>query len=198
MPKVTLPRPRVRKIFVFLRMNLEEELNRRLHKRDIGLLCHRLDTDAGKTGLLELALNGGERTAMNALWVFTHFDAAERRWLMPHRNELIDHLLVAEHQSHKRLILHLLENMPWEPDSVRVDFLDFCLAGINSNEPYAVRAFCLKLAYVQCRHYPEFMKELVLNIELMEQGELPPGLRCARRNILARIARNGQSARKQT
>ena len=60
---------------------------------------------------------------------------------------------------------------------------EFCLSKINSTEPYAIRALCLKQAYAMCRFYPELMAELKNQIELMEYGELSPGLLSVIRRI---------------
>ena len=177
-------------------MTIEENLNQRLHKNDIDRLCRELDSDHGKSQLLALALNGNECVAMNALWVFTHFNTHNRAWLEPHRGELINRLLNSSNESHKRLILNLLERMTWTPSNIDSSLLDYCFSQINSNAPYAIRAFCLKLAYRQCRHYPALLSELILIIELMQQNDLPPGIRSARRNVLAQIARTNKTAPK--
>lgn len=137
--------------------------------------------------LLRHADSADTRTGYNALWVLTHMPRAGRPMLRAHRGELVGMLLRCNHDGKRRLLLTLLDSMPTEPEDVDGEYLDYCLAGINSTAPYAIRALCLKQAYEQCRHYPELLNELTEAIRLMETGELSPGLRSARKNVLKKI-----------
>lgn len=166
-------------------MNLRQTLQNRIRLRDIRLLCSSAAADrAVAEELYALTLDPDSRVAYNALWVFTHFPVDARAMLRPRRDQLIDCVLKETHVGKLRLLLTLLDKLPPERDQLRADYLDFCFAKINSTDPYAIRAFCLKQAYAQCRYYPELLRELSLAIELMDRSDLPPGLRCARRNIL--------------
>lgn len=137
--------------------------------------------------LYSLIADENERVGYNALWVFTHLPREHSRRLCDKRNELIDRLLNTTHVGQRRLLLTLLENQVLMANDVRSDYLDYCLSAINSCEPYAIRALCLKQAYAQCRFYPELMQELMAEIELMDCGEMSPGLRSAQKNILKKI-----------
>ncbi|MDE7334902.1 MAG: hypothetical protein K2N10_01145 [Muribaculaceae bacterium] len=172
-------------------MNLRQTLENRIRLRDIRLLCSEAAArpDVAEQ-LYALTLDPDARVAYNALWVLTHLPAADCRALLhPRRDRLIDCALGETHVGKLRLLLTLLDKLPPERNELRGDYLDFCLERINSTEPYAIRAFCLKQAYAQCRHYPELLAELRVAIDLMERSELPPGLRCARRNLLRRLSR---------
>ncbi|MDE6339361.1 MAG: hypothetical protein K2K97_06200, partial [Muribaculaceae bacterium] len=130
----------------------------------------------------------------NALWVFTHFSDENIQWLRTKRNFLIDILLNkfdydagAKREGKVRMTLALLERLPISAEDVRTDYLDYCLARINSLEPYGIRALCMKQAYRQCCYYPELLNELRSEIELMDTVPLSPGLEAARRNLMSKL-----------
>ena len=161
---------------------------KRIFRHEILYLCsviRNLDNDRSIETLYNLVADDDDRVAYNALWIFSHLTTEDSRWLLKRRNELIDQLL-----GKKRLILTLLERQPVEKENIRTDYLDFCLSSINSAEPYAIRALCLKQAFAQCRHYPELVQELIACINMMEPFEISPGLRSARNNILKQLAKS--------
>lgn len=173
------------------------DLTGRLHARDIKFLCEKCSgaaNNAQKESLFALACSSDERVAYNALWVFTLLPKEDILWLKPEYNRLVDMLMRTSHVGHKRLLLTLLEEMPIEEADVRGDFLDFCMRNINSTEPYAIRALSLKQAFRQSRFFPELMTELQAEMDLMETGELSPGLRSALR-IVRRL--NKKMSKKQ-
>ncbi len=137
-----------------------------------------------------LVRHENDRVSYNALWVFTHFPGDSIKWLEPKHKELIDILLKEEHTGKRRLILTLLERQPVNIEEIRTDYLDFCLSKINSTEPYAIRALSLKQAYAMCRHYPELLEELRLEMDMMTRGELSPGLLSALRHIRRHLTKH--------
>ncbi len=173
-------------------MKVREVLNGRMHRRDIQMLCgltSGMTNNHLKDILYSAITDKDDRVSYNALWVFTHFSKEDREWLYDKRNELIDILLRTNHIGKKRLILTILEHQPVTPDDIRTDYLDYCLSKINSTEPYAIRAFCLKQAFAQCCFYPELMNELKAEMEIMEYNNPSPGLRSAKRIIQKKIIR---------
>lgn len=173
-------------------MDFRERLSGRITLNDIyEIRCQTQGegNNRAKETLYLLVDDEDERVGYNALWVFTHFSLDDNEWLYSKRDELIDKLLVCTHVGKSRLLLTLLERQPTTRDGLRVDYLDYCLSKINSVEPYATRALCMKQAYAQCRHFPELMSELVETLGLLEDARLSPGLRSAKRNILKRIAK---------
>lgn len=175
-------------------MNLEETLRGRLRLRDISEICARCAghcNDTVKAELFALIRHPDDRIAYNALWILTHFTADDLRWLRTERDALIDMLLVSEHVGRRRLILTLLDRQDFTKEEARTDYLDFCLSRINSNEPYGIRALCLKQSFSICRFFPELLAELTAEIELMENNALSPGLLSARRKVLRQISRYG-------
>lgn len=173
-------------------MELKKTISERLGVRDIKLLCHTCcgqDGDMVKSELFSLFSDSDDRVGYNALWVFTHLTRADRLWLLPMRSRLIDMLFIEKHDGKRRLLLTLLEQLPTHTEDFRTDFFDYCLSKINSTEPYAIRALCMKQAFAQCRLYPDLLFEFENEVDIMEYGALPPGLKSARRNIMKAIAK---------
>lgn len=172
-------------------LSLSKTLTGKIKLKDIKSICSETEYDNHlKKELYSCIYNHDDRVSYNALWVFTHFSAANRKWLLSKRDELTDLLLNTKHTGKKRLILTLLEKQPVNKNNIRPDFLDFCLSKINSTEPYAIRALCLKQAFKQCKFYPELMKELLSEMEMTEYGEMSPGLMSALRKIRKEISHN--------
>ncbi len=144
--------------------------------------------------LLWKMVHSGEReTSINALWAITHLIKSDSAWLQSLQNEIIDMLLAETDPSQKRMLLQLLRDQQYRSDSIRTDFLDFCLSKINSeSEPYAVRAYCIYTAFKLCRPYPELLAELQEHLSMLSLQTLSPGLECARRKTVEAIkkARN--------
>lgn len=150
-----------------------------------------------REAMYRLAMDGNEdgRVIYNALWCLSYLPREDWQWLGTKHDEMIDRLLSSGHDGQRRLLLTMLERTyaPREED-VRTDFLDFCLCSINSTLPYALRALCMKLAYIQCRNTPELLAELRQTIEFSYSGPVSPGIASARKNVLHKIQkqeRNG-------
>lgn len=98
-------------------------------------------------------------------------------------------MLTTPHTGKRRLSLALLEELTVERKDIRADYLDFCLSKINSQEPYGIRALCLKQAFALCRFYPELIAELKNEIELIEFSEPSRGILTTKKNVLRKIAK---------
>lgn len=177
-------------------MDWRKQLDRKLGMDDIHELCfltQGADNDRRKEELYEWISDADTRIASNALWVFTHFALADNRWLYAKHDDLIDRVLAETNTTKRRLLLVLLYRQPFGPTRFRTDFLDFCLRKMTScTESYGVRALCMKLAYEQCRNYPELMEELKSGLELLADEPLSPGLLSARRQVWKQITTNQQ------
>ena len=85
-------------------------------------------------------------------------------------------------------MLNLLLRQPYTEEAIRTDFIDFCLTRLaDTKSPYAVRAQCIKLAFVQMRYWPELLNELCQTLEMISCEHLSPGLRSAWRQVMKRI-----------
>ena len=168
---------------------MRKKANKRMSMDDIYeicILCH--GNSRKKAELYQLIFDEDERVATNALWVFTHFDMQNNEWLYAKHDDLIDRVLVEKNETKRRLILQLLLRQPFEKKSLRSDFIDFCIAKITAcSQPYAIRCYCMKLAYEQMKYYPELLTELKAAIDMLEQEPLSPGLTSAKKQVMKKI-----------
>lgn len=168
-------------------MEMREQLEKPIGKATVKTIVRNVNQE-GLADLYRLLFDDEKRVSDNAAWVLTHISRNDRKFLEAHRDELIDKSLHTSSVTKQRLILRLLVDIPFPESALRTDFLDYCLQGIpDINIPYGVRSLCMKLAFMQCRHYPELLGELRSILELMEPQSLSSGLVCARRNVLASI-----------
>ncbi len=175
-------------------MELYERLAERLHEWDVHELCGRISgNELLREALYEAFFVPDNRVGGNALWVFTHLPAEDRRWLEERRDALIDRVLTETDTTRRRLLLNLLGRMTYRAEELRGDFVDFCLRGIcRPDETAGVRTLCMKLAYAQCRHYPELCAELSAALEMLDDLPLSLAVTCARRRMLRQMARDGR------
>lgn len=162
-------------------------LQNRLSMSDIRSIVRNLD-DQRFDELYSLLYDPDKRVSDNAAWVLTHLAATDRKWLTPHIEEMMDEAMKTTSITKCRLILDLLVMQPMDDVEVRTDFLDFCLEGLaNPANPSGLRALMAKLAFTQCKGYPELLQELRTIFEMMEPHSLSPGMLCTRRNMLAKL-----------
>lgn len=143
---------------------------------------------ANRERLIGVAFSDDKIKSANALWCITHLRHHNSEWLLSLQDQLIDRVMIETTVSKKRMLLQLLREQEFSPESVRPDFLDFCFTKINSeSEPYAIRCFCIYISYKLCMHYPELLNELKDRLEMLSLQDLSPGLKCARRKVSERI-----------
>ena len=176
---------------------MKSRLTHRLSQSEIKELCAKTKgehNDDLKEKLYLLTMNDDRRVAINALWVFTHFAAADNEWLYAKHDQLIDRCLLERDVTKLRLILSLLLRQPFYEDNVRTDFIDFCLVRLaDPKSPYAIRALCIKLAYEQMRYWPELLNELRQTLDMISRESLSPGLRSAWGQGVKKICKSGSS-----
>lgn len=118
----------------------------------------------------------------------THLPDIDSEWLLSLRDMIIDMLLSESDTAKKRLLLQIIKHQDFDPTSIRIDLLDFCMSKINSeHEPYAIRCFSIYTAFNLCKHYPELLAELQEHLELMSYQSLSPGLNCALKQTQKKI-----------
>lgn len=157
-----------------------------MHIDDIKALAHRAHEDAEeRERLFGTMLSAMGREAYFAAWALTHMPVADNVHIDAHRDELVRLAISTAEVPLRRLSMALLERLEWGVDDVRTDLLDFCLEHMMlTGEPYGVKALCMKLAYSQCRHYPELCAELKQALLLMEPSELGAGVKHTRGKLL--------------
>lgn len=172
-------------------MQLRHLLSERIRFDQVSRLCA-MARDKDNSGIIDAlhGLSSGEnaRVATNALWILTHLDETLSQQLWCRQTELMQRAVRETNATHLRLILTLLLAMPYNANDLSPEFLDFCLEHITAtSQPYAVRAQCMKLAFMQCRHYRELTDELERLLEMMSYESLSPGLVSARRQVMHKI-----------
>ena len=157
-----------------------------MHIEDIKALAQRAHKDAGeRERLFGSMLSEEGREAYFAAWALTHLPKEDTIYIDTRREELTAFAIATPDSSLRRLSLVLLERLEWGSDDIRTDLLDFCLEHMMlADEPYGIKALCMKLAYQQCRHYPELCAELKQCLLLMEPSELGAGVKHTRGKIL--------------
>ena len=172
-------------------MNFRELLSGRIHENQIHelvFLTQGRRNDTKKEMLYRLIFDADKRVADNAAWVFTHFDAENNEWLYRKHDELIDETMKTASETKLRLILSILLRQPFPEEGIRTDFLDFCLRNMPAaDRPTGIRALCMKLAYRQCRWFPELLAELETALSIMEPEFLTAGLRSTLKNVLKEL-----------
>jgi len=170
---------------------MRNQLKNRLSINDIYSLCLQMqgkENNCLKEELYQLTFDENERVAFNALWALSHFDEANNPWLFQKHDDLIDRILLEKSMTKLRLMLSLLIRQPFEEATLRSDFIDYCIAKITAcSYPYAIRAYCMKLAYEQMKYYPELLTELKAALDMLEQEALSPGLASAKRQVMKKI-----------
>ena len=173
---------------------MRNQLINRLSINDIYSLCLQTqdkENNCLKEELYQLTFDENDRVSFNALWALSHFDEANNPWLFQKHDDLIDRVLVEKNETKRRLMLQLLLRQPFEEESLRSDFIDFCIAKITAcSQPYAIRCYCMKLAYEQMKYYPELLEELRMALDMLEQEVLSPGMLSAKRQIMKKIKRS--------
>lgn len=166
-------------------------LTHRLSQSETKQLCALTQgehNDNLKEELYQLTLDANRRVAINALWTFTHFAADDNVWLFAKHDQLIERAITEQDVTKLRLILTLLLRQPFDEETIRTDFIDFCLARItDARAPYAIRTQCIKLAYEQMCHWPELLDELRQTLEMISCEPLSPGLRSAWRQVMRKL-----------
>ena len=173
-------------------MKIESILSQRINLPQIKLIAAwAAEKPGNRDELWELLYSPERQISVNALWALTRLPKSEYEWLLSKQNEIIDILLKETDTSKKRMLLHILREQEYDPESLRTDFLDLCLTNINSeSEPYAIRAFSIYAAFKMCRHYPELLAELQQHLSMLTLQTLSPGLISARRATLTAIKRS--------
>lgn len=164
-----------------------------LHIDDIKAIARRAHDDAAERERLFAAMRGDDREeAVHAAWALTHLPKGDNDHIARHREALTALATTTPDTSLRRISLALLERIDWtvtDPDEVPeyyVKLLDFSMEHMMMpDEPYGVRALCMKLAYTLSLPYPELLEELRQSLLLIEPTELGAGVRHTRNKILA-------------
>lgn len=138
--------------------------------------------------LLQLLSDEDKRTSDNAAWIMTHLPSSDDAWLTEKQETLINIAMRTTSITLRRLAMTLLLRTEFKADDIRTDFLDFCLyMMMRPDQPNGVRSVAMKLAYLQCRHFPELLAELRQTLDIMEPEFLSPALKTTKRNLFKKM-----------
>ncbi len=170
---------------------LKRILEGRMNMKEVAeLVTFAINNNSFRDELYILTSHDDRRISVNALWCLTHLQKQLPEFFQQKQEILIDRLMVESDVSKKRMFLQILRDQEYYVETMRSDFLDFCLSKINSEcEPYAIRAFSLYTAFRMCRHFPELTEELRAHLEMLSYQSISPGLKSARRQVEARLKR---------
>ncbi|MBS5494865.1 hypothetical protein L0N23_23185 [Bacteroides intestinalis] len=122
-----------------------------------------------------------------AIWACEKVSEKHPDWFVPLLDDIIQRLLVCQHDGSKRLLLSILYNVP-ASDPVSVDLLNYCLDHMLApQESIGVQALSIRMAYQLCKSEPELLKELQLILENADTEYYSTGVKTTIRNILKKI-----------
>ena len=172
-------------------MNLHDFLSQRIDMNDVEAIrvyTQGKENNVRKEELYRVMMDDEGRAGGNAAWIFSHFALAENEWLYSKQQELIDAVMRTKSATKRRIMMVLLERQPFTEKGFRADYLDFCFEHMAMlEEPYGIRAMCMKQAFVQCSLVPELLPELEATLQLMDDNFLSSGLRTTKRNLLKKM-----------
>lgn len=146
--------------------------NTPIHIGDIKAQAHEAqNSPEAKEKILTLIHSDNAVEARNAAWVMTHFCDREIRLMSDRHDEFIDLAMTTSNSSLRRLMLNIVERQDIREEDLRSDFLDFCLTHmVSPTEEPGIQSLCMKLAYKQCKFFPELLDEFKSTLEMMEDG----------------------------
>lgn len=155
--------------------------------RDVLALMEEVRAEGSFLSFAEYLFDEDERVHRQAAWVLTKATDKELLQLLPMQQRLIDLVMQTTDSSLCRLTLNLIERMPMDSETMRTDFLDFCLDHMmQPGEFPGVQTLCMKMAYRMCSAYPELATEFRLTLENMDEACYPICVQSLRRKFLGR------------
>ena len=168
--------------------NLKEQLSGTLCKNFAEEFAYRiLDNPESFPELYALTFNDNPKTAWRAMWVCEKVSYWFPEWFMDKRPELIQRTILCTNHGSKRCLLNILLYLPIE-EPISVEFLNFCLDRMLSpQEPIAIQAQCIKMAYELCKKEPELLPEFKYILENAEPEYYSKGIQTVIRNTLKQL-----------
>lgn len=153
--------------------------------RDVLAMMAEVRADGSLLSFAEYLFDVDERVCRQTAWVLTKATDEELLQLLPMQQRLIDLAMQTTDSSLCRITLNLIERMPMDVETMRTDFLDFCLNHMMlPNEYPGVQSLCMKLAHRMCSVYPELTEEFRLTLENMDEDYYTSAIKGLRRKLL--------------
>jgi len=166
-------------------MNLREQLSGALYSNFAEKFAYCIaDNPECFPEIYDLTFDKDPKMAWRAMWVCEKVSYMFPEWFMDKRSELMQRTMQSLNHGSKRSMLHILLHLPIE-EPISVEFLNFCLDRMLSpQEPIAIQAQCMKMAYRLCKKEPELLPELKCILENAEPEYYSKGMKSVIRNIL--------------
>jgi len=146
-----------------------------------------LDNPESFPELYALSFDDNPKTAWRATWVCEKISCQHPEWFMDKRPELMQRAMQSTNPGSKRSLLSILLVLPIEKP-ISVEFLNFCLDRMLSlQEPIAIQALCIKMAYELCKQEPELLPEFKYILENAEPEYYSKGIQTVIRNTLKQL-----------
>lgn len=167
-------------------MITDETIREALGEKAATALCQEVIANGDIPGFIKQSMHHDDpRVARNALWAMTKATDAELSSQQGMLDELIDLAMTTENSAVRRLSLNIVERLEMDEESLRTDFLDFCLEHMVSLDEFpGTQTLCMKLAYRMCSYYPELMQEFMCIIKEMKVDFYKPAVKSIRAKIL--------------
>jgi len=168
--------------------NLKEQLSGALyHNFAEEFAYHILDNPESFPELYALTFDENPKTAWRATWVCEKISYRFPEWFMDKRSELMQRTIQCTNHGSKRSMLNILLHLPVEKP-ISVEFLNFCLDhALSLQEPIAIQAQCVKMAYELCKKEPELLPELKYILEDAEPEYYSKGVQNIIHNTLKQL-----------
>lgn len=160
------------------------DISDRINIESVKMICTLYNDNESFTKLINALKSDNKRVADNAAWILTHMPKKILYNLHKQQDYFINLTLQTQSLTQQRLLLNILLQQPFNKEALRSDFINFCLNTITDlNYPSGIRSLCFKLAYHQCKLYPELLNELHSIYQLMHYNSLEPALKAAHKYV---------------
>ena len=168
--------------------NLKEQLSEALYHNFAEEFAYLiLDNPESFPELYALTFDENPKTAWRAMWVCEKISYRFPEWFVDKRSELMQRTIQCANHGSKRSMLNILLHLPVEKP-ISVAFLNFCLDhALSPQEPIAIQAQCIKMAYELCKKEPELLPELKYILENAEPEYYSKGVQNIIRNTLKQL-----------
>jgi hypothetical protein len=137
--------------------------------------------------LYSLSYDTDPKVAWRAAWICEKISYQFPEWFINKRSELAKRIIHCSNDGSKRSLLNILLHLPVE-EPISVEFLNFCLDHMLSpQEPIAIQAQCIKMAYKLCQKEPELLPEFKYILENAELEFYSKGIQSTVRNTLEQL-----------
>lgn len=164
-----------------------DDLKGHYSERFVSGICSKVAEEGDFAGFVrQFMYDEDQQIVRNAFAALTKATNEQLLSLMPLMPQMVELAMSTKCPSIRRPLLGIIERLPMPKETVRTDFLDFCMDRMYSfQEAPSVQALCLKIAYKICANYPELMDELIRTLQAMEMDYYKPAVRSVRKRILS-------------